>query len=81
MDKNGARDNTGAMLAWERAMPEISDKLWLCVDYQGTQSSYGAMNYGFSWKFTKNISAIVGYDVYNNPNSKSTVTCQIDIDF
>ena len=81
VDKNGARDNTGIMLAWERVMPEISDKLWLCVDYQGTQSSYGAMNYGFSWKFSNNISAIIGYDVYNNPNSKSTVTCQIDIDF
>jgi len=80
-DKNSERDNIGPMFAWERTMSEISNKLWLCVDYQGTQSSYGAINYGFSWKFTNNISAIIGYDVYNNPNAKNTVTFQLDIDF
>jgi hypothetical protein len=80
-DKNGERDNSGPMIAWERVMSEISDRLWVCVDYQGTQSSYGALNYGFSWKFNNNISAILAYDVYNNPNSKNTVTFQLDIDF
>jgi hypothetical protein len=80
-DKDGLRDNAGVMLAWERVMTEISDKLWLCADYQGTQSSYGAFNCGFSWKFTKNVSVIVGYDIYNNPNSKNTVTFQLDVDF
>ncbi|MDD5167061.1 MAG: hypothetical protein PHQ57_06730 [Candidatus Omnitrophica bacterium] len=79
-NKNGDRDNIGPMFAWERTMSEISDKLWLCIDYQGTQSSYGALNFGFSWKFTKNISAIVGYDIYNNPNAKNTITFQLDID-
>ena len=53
-------------------MSEISDKLWLCVDYQGTQSGYGAINYGFAWKFTNNVSAIVGYDIYNNRNLTDT---------
>lgn len=81
LDKNGQRDNAGLMVAWDRAMPEISDRLWLCVDYQGTQSSYGALNVGFSWKFTDNISTLIGYDVYNNPNSINTVTFQLDIDF
>lgn len=80
-DKNGERDNAGPMIAWERTMSEISDKLWICVDYQGTQSSYGAINYGFSWKFTNNVSAIVAYDAYNNPNSKGTITFQLDVDF
>ncbi|MFA6349430.1 MAG: hypothetical protein WCY12_00690 [Candidatus Omnitrophota bacterium] len=80
-DKNGERDNQGAMFAWERTMSEISDRLWLCVDYQGTQSSYGALNVGFSWKFSDNISAIVGYDMYNSPNAKDTVTFQLDLDF
>lgn len=80
-DKNGERDNAGPMLAWERVMSEISDKLWLCVDYQGTQSSYGAINYGFSWKFNNNVSAILAYDTYNNPNSKGTITFQLDVDF
>ncbi len=80
-DKNGGRDNAGLMLAWERTMSEISDRLWVCVDYQGTQSTYGAINYGFAWKFTNNVSAIVAYDAYNNPNSKGTVTFQLDVDF
>jgi hypothetical protein len=80
-DKNVLRDNGGPMLAWERTMSEISDKLWVCVDYQGTQSSYGAMNYGIAWAFTKDISAIVGYDIYNNHNLTDTVTFQLDINF
>lgn len=80
-DKNGDRDNIGPMFAWERTMSEISDKLWLCVDYQGTQSSYGAMNYGFAWSFTKDISAIVGYEIYNNPNLRDTITFQLDVNF
>jgi hypothetical protein len=80
-DKNGLRDNSGALLAWERTLPELSDKLWLCVDYQATQSSYGALNAGFSWKFTPNVSAIVAYDIYNNCNLTDTVTFQLDIDF
>lgn len=81
LDKNGERDNNGLLLAWERVMKEISDRLWLCADYQGTQSGYGTMNLGFSWKFTNNISAIVGYDIYNNHNNTDTVTFQVDIDF
>lgn len=80
-DKNSLRDNSGPMLAWERTMSEISDKLWLCVDYQGTQSSYGALNAGFAWSFTKDISVIVGYDIYNNHNLTDTVTFQLDINF
>ena len=80
-DKNGERDNSGPMIAWERTMSEISDKLWLCVDYQGTQSSYGALNFGFSWKFTNNVSAIVAYDIYNNRNLNDTITFQLDVDF
>jgi len=79
--RNGERDNVGAMFAWERVMSEISDKLWICADYQGTESSYGAMNYGLSWKWTNNISTILGYDVYNNHNLRDTVTFQLDVDF
>jgi hypothetical protein len=73
-DKNGLRDNAGPMVAWERTMNEISDKLWLCVDYQGTQSAYGALNAGFAWSFTKDISAIFAYGIYNNRNLTDTIT-------
>jgi hypothetical protein len=77
----GKSDNDGVLLAWERVMSEISDKLWLCVEYQGSRSSYGAMNYGFSWKFADNVSAIFGYDIYNNVDLANTFTVQVDIDF
>lgn len=80
-DKNGLRDNFGPMLAWERTMSEISDKLWLCVDYQGTQSAYGALNFGFAWSLTKDVSFIAGYDTYNNHNLADTITFQLDWNF
>lgn len=80
-DKNALRDNAGPMIAWERVMTEISDKLWFCVDYQGTQSAYGALNAGFSWNFTKDIAAILAYDIYNNRNLTDTITFQVDINF
>lgn len=79
--KDGLRDNAGPMIAWERTMTELSDKLWLCVDYQGSQSAYGALNAGFAWSFTKNISAILAYDIYNNRNLTDTITFQIDVNF
>jgi len=78
---NAKKDNNGLLFAWERVMPEISDKLWLCVDYQGTKSSYGAWNAGFSWKFADNVSAIFGYDFYNDKDLADTYTAQLDIDF
>jgi hypothetical protein len=81
LDEDGRPDDSGPMFAWERVMSEISDRLWICVDYQGTHSAYGAMNYGFSWKFNNNVSVILGYDKFNNPDLADTITFQIDIDF
>ncbi len=78
---SGNKDNDGFFGAWERTIPEISDKLWLCVEYQGTKSSYGAWTFGGSWKFSDNVSMIVGFDRYNNRNLADTVTVQVDIDF
>jgi hypothetical protein len=77
----GQDDASGVLVAWERVMKEISDKLWVCVEYQGTKSAYGALNFGFSWKFADNVSAIFGYDIYNNVDLANTFTVQVDIDF
>lgn len=79
--------NKGLLLSWDRAMTEISDKLWMAVDYQGSKSYLGALNVGFSWSFSPNVSIIFAYDVYNNSNvyynSKNTnvnsFTTQLDI--
>jgi len=77
----GKEDADGVLLAWERTMTEISDRLWVCVEYQGSKSAYGTLNLGFSWKFADNVSAIFGYDIYNDRDLANTFTLQVDIDF
>ncbi len=81
LDEDGNRDNHDIFMAWERTMTEINDKLWVCVEYQGTRSSYGAFNLGFSWQFTKSTSVIFGYQFYNNKNLADTATIQVDINY
>lgn len=75
------KDNDGLLACWERTMTEISDKLWIAVDYQGSRSSYGSLNPGLAWKFSDNVSAIFGYNIYNDRDLANTYTVQIDIDF
>lgn len=75
------KDNDGILACWERVIPEITDKLWIAVEYQGTKSSYGTLNLGLSYKFSDNTSMIFGYDIYNNQNLANTYTVQLDIDF
>lgn len=79
----GSGKNNGVLLSWDRTMSEISDKLWVAVDYQGGNSFMGATNFGVSWAFSKNVSVIFGYDIYNNiaTGGKPTFTTQLDINF
>ncbi len=81
-DEKGEVANRGLLLSWDRTMKEISDKLWLAVDYQGGQSSLGSTNVGFAWAFSDKTSVIFGYDIYNNRAvaGKNTFTVQVDID-
>ena len=79
---------TGLLASWDRSMPEISDKLWLAVDYQGGNNFLGALSVGGSWAFTKNVSLLIGADFYNKIASegvaiggKPTFTTQLDINF
>jgi hypothetical protein len=81
LDSDGVRNNHGALAAWERTMTEISDRLWVCAEYQGTNSIYGAFNLGFSWNFTKEISVLCGYQFYNNKSLADTATIQVDINY
>jgi hypothetical protein len=81
LDKQGKQDNTGLLAAWERTITEVSDKLWLCAEYMGTESAYGTMNLGASWKFADNVVLLAGYDAFNNSNVADTFTLQVDIDF
>jgi hypothetical protein len=75
--------NKGVLLSWDRTMTEISDKLWLAADYQGGNNVMGSVNFGASWAFSKNVSLIVGYDVYTQKAlaGNNTFTTQLDINF
>ena len=82
----GKNTNAGVLASWDRTMSEISDKLWLCVDYMGGNNALSAVTVGGSWSFTPNLSLIIGYDVYNPgqaklPGGKPTFTTQLDINF
>jgi len=83
VNANGKRDNDGLLLSWDRTMTEISDKLWVAVDYQSGKNADGALNFGFSWNFAKNVSVIFGYDIYNDRTvaGGNTFTTQLDINF
>ncbi len=83
VDENGNPDESGVMLAWERTMSEISDNLWVAVDYMGGESSFGVLSYGIAWKFAPNTSVIFGYVDQNNDKVApgDTFTVQVDIDF
>lgn len=75
--------NQGVLLSWDRSMSEISDKLWMAVDYMGGNNVMGAVNVGVSWAFAKNVSVIFGYDIYKEKAlaGNNTFTTQLDINF
>jgi hypothetical protein len=76
--ETGNTDNSGIMFSWDRTIPEISENLWLAVDYQGGKNSFGALSYGLAWSFSKNVSVIFARDVFN-ADIPSTFTMQLDI--
>lgn len=83
LDANGEEDNDGVLLSWDRTLPEISDKLWAAVDYQGGDNALGALSFGVSYAFAPNVSVIFGYDIYNEnlTGGEDTFTTQLDINF
>lgn len=82
VDENGNKENTGVLLSWDRTMTEISDKLWLAVDYQGGKSTFGATSFGGSWNFSPNVVGWAGYNIYNNSRLvKPTVVVGVGINF
>jgi len=80
---DGKKANDGVLLSWDRTMNEISDKLWLAVDYMGGENSLSALSFGAAWSFSKNVSVIFGYDIYEEKSlaGANTFTTQVDINF
>jgi len=81
IDEAGRRSNHGFLASWDRTISELSDKLWLAVDYQGGDNLLGSLNAGLAWAFSDNVSAIAGYDHYFNHavGGEDTLTFQVDI--
>ena len=89
----GTKNNSGVMASWDRSMPEISDKLWLAVDYMSGNNANGEISVGGSWAFSKQVSLIVGVVFFNPfynvsaadngliPGGKPALTTQLDIAF
>lgn len=82
VDSTGAEDNVGVLASWDRTLAEIDDRLWVAVDYMGGNNVYGALSFGLSWRFSPNISVLVGYDIFNDKEvaGEDTFTLQLDID-
>lgn len=90
---SNTNNNSGILASWDRSMPEISDKLWLAVDYMSGNNANGEISVGGSWTFSKQVSLIVGVVVFNpfystsaadngiNPGGKPALTTQLDIAF
>ena len=82
----GDKLNNGILASWDRSMPEISDKLWLAVDYMSGRNYNSALSVGGSWAFSKNTSLLVGANFYNPfqetlYGGKPSFTTQLDINF
>jgi hypothetical protein len=83
VDIDGHSANEGFLLSWDRTLSEISDKLWVAVDYMSGNNVDGAVSFGASWAFAKNVSLLAGYDIYTHKDisGANTFTVQLDINF
>jgi len=74
--------NTGLLLSWDRSMAEISDKLWVAVDYMGGNNANAALSYGIAWRFYRKASLLFGYNHWRRAFARDdTFTVQLDLDF
>lgn len=88
---NQNNNNSGVMASWDRSMTEVSDKLWLAVDYMSGNNANGALSVGGSWAFSKNVSLLLGVITYNPfykpsngetvPGGKPAYTTQLFVSF
>lgn len=78
-NKDDEKDKSGLMAAWDRVMPEISEKLWVSVDYLGTKSAYGSWNFGLAWKFNSRVSGIAGFNRFTSSALVDTYNVQLTL--
>ncbi|HAH07407.1 MAG TPA: hypothetical protein DCM05_12960 [Elusimicrobia bacterium] len=83
VDQHGNTADNGLLLAWDRTMKELSEKLWLAMDYQGGKSAVGQTGFCAGWWFTPSTLVIVGYNIFNDRTvaGQNTLSFQVDINF
>jgi hypothetical protein len=83
INTNNNPDNDGLLLSWDRTIAELSDKLWVGVDFMSGHNVDSSLNFGASWAFAKNVSVILGYDVWKEKSlaGNNSVTVQVDINW
>jgi hypothetical protein len=64
--------NSGVLISWDRGITEISDKLWLGIDYMSGNNANGELGIGGSWAFTKQVTLLVGVQTFNPGYKLST---------
>jgi hypothetical protein len=80
VDAKGKKDNTGVLASWDRSITEVSDKLWLGIDFASGNSALGGLGVGGSWAFSKQVSLLGGVTFYNEQtNNKPSFTTQVVI--
>jgi hypothetical protein len=57
--------NSGVMASWDRSISEISDKLWMGIDYMSGNNGNGQLGIGASWAFSKQITVLTGVQIFN----------------
>ncbi len=83
--------NSGIMASWDRTISEVSDKLWMSVDYMSGNNGNGQLGIGASWAFSKQVTFLAGVQVFNPfynpsqgetlPGGKPAFTTQLFINF
>jgi hypothetical protein len=62
---DNTHNNSGVMASWDRTMSEISDKLWVGVDYMSGNNANGEISAGVSWAFSKQVTFLAGVQIFN----------------
>ncbi len=77
----GKNNNTGVLASWDRTISEVSDKLWLGIDYMSGSNADGEVSVGGSWAFSKQITLLTGVTFYNKAAlaGKTAFTTQLSI--
>jgi hypothetical protein len=61
----GKGATNGVLASWDRTITEVSEKLWLGVDYMSGGNANGELSLGASWSFSKQVTLLVGAVFYN----------------